>query len=208
MDKKAVVEELNYIFNVIKSSFDPVAFVRYLKATNKSNEYLRGMAKSHGLEIKKDLNIDKLIDSKVQSRFNDELAPDQIEDLATWIKIKIFYPKAEKKVEMEDGVELSKSREREDIFKILEKEKDPEAKNLAGLEGKFVNLIKTMTSNLIGNYVQEKKRLHETMGDQALITDVDEEGIENDLDRLPSAVDEVENLNYKELVEKVSACIS
>ena len=207
MDKKSVVEELNYIFNVIKSSFDPIAFVRYLTATTKWNEYIHGMAKSHGLVLKKDLNIDKLIESAVQKRFADQLAPDQIEDLAVWIKVKIFYPKAEEKVEMEDGVKLDKGRNRKDVFEVLEKEKSPEAKDLAGLEGQFVNLIKSMTNNLIGNYLDEKKRLKEQLGDQALISDIDEDGIENDLDRLPSVIDEVENMTYKDLVEKAGKFI-
>lgn len=208
MDKKALTEELNYIFNVIKSSFDPIGFARYLKATNKWDTYIKGIAKSHGLKIKSELNIDKLIDSKVESRFSDELAPDQIEDLATWIKIKIFYPKAEERVEEEKGVDLSHGkRERKDIFEVLKKEKDPEAKDLSGLEGKFVNLIKSMTSNLILNYLDEQKRKKEQLGDQVLIKDIDEDGLENDLDRLSDSVDVVEDIQYKELVEKATEYI-
>jgi len=200
MDKKAVVAELNYIFNVIKSNFDPVAFTRYLTATAKWDTYIKDIAKSHGLKLKPGLNIDKLIESAVQKEFGEDLANDQIEDISTWIKIKIFYPKAEERVKEEEGVDLSKGkRTLKDIFQYM-KEKE---EKLEGHEGAFVNLIKTMTKNHMNNY----RRTQQKDEDQVLIKDVDEGGLENDLDRLPGTVDIVEEVQYKDLADKATKYI-
>jgi len=198
MDRKIVVAELNYIFNVIKSNFDPVAFAKYLTANVKWDSYIKDVAKTHGLKLKPALNIDKLIESAVQTSFGSDLAADRIEDISTWVKIKIFYPRAEDRVKEEEGVDLSKgTRELQDIFQYMKRTED----KLDGLEGKFVNLIKTMTQNHIRNYKQLLKKEE----GQVLIKDIDEDGLENDIEQLPGTVDIVEEVQYKDLVEKATA---
>lgn len=195
MDRKTVVAELDYIFHLIKGNFNPTALVKYLTATGKWDSHIKDMAKSHGLKLKSGLNIDKLIESMVQTSFKGELAPDQIEDISTWIKIKLFYPRAIDNVDEAEGVDLPKQ-SLKDIFTYM-KEKEGD---LAGNEGKFVNLIKSMTRGHINNYKAKQK----SEGEQVLIKDIDEGGLENDLDNLPSKVDEVEEMQYKDLLGDVT----
>jgi len=197
MNRKSVVAELDYIFNVIKSSFDPVSFARYLTATAKWDSYIKDTARSHGLKLKPGLNVDKLIESAVQKELGDDLAADQIEDVSTWVKIKIFYPRAEDRVKEEEGVDLSKGkRVLKDIFQYMKED----GEKLEGKEGQFVNLVKTMTKNHLNNY----RRTQQKEEDRVLIKDVDEGGLENDLDRLPGAVDIVEEVQYKDLADKAT----
>jgi len=196
MDKKLVLAELDYILNMVKGSFDVTALVRYLTATGKWDKHIKDMAKTYGLKIKSGLNIDKLIESTVQSSFRGELAPDQIEDISTWIKIKLFYPKALSRVDEEDLPEGTDPKK--DIFTYMLKSN--EVGTLEGMEGKFVSLIKSMTKNNIRNY----KKVQKNKGEQVLIKDVDEDGLENDLDKL---VDDVEKDQYTELLNDVSTYI-
>lgn len=199
MDKKLVIAELSYIFNLIKSGYDDASFGRYLIASGKIDQAIKEHCRSYGLVIKKGLNFDKLIDSKVSSFFHGELDENdpKFKGVSSWLKLKIFFPKTvSDNVEYGEGIQLDNTYEAKSVFELLERNKEPGAKDLEGLEGRMVTLVGSMAEKLLLNYKKKQKE----KGDRfVIIKNVDEDGAVNDLDTVSSDRDEQEEMDYKEL---------
>jgi len=59
MDKKIVIAELDYIFNLVKGSFDVKALAKYLTASGQWNKFIYDKAKSYGINVDDNRKVEK-----------------------------------------------------------------------------------------------------------------------------------------------------
>jgi len=154
MEKKVVLAELNYIFNLIKGSFNPVALAKSLTAAGQWDKFVKDKAKSYGIKVLNDLKVEQLVRTKVKQKTNKfESESELVED---WIMAYLFLPEALDKLDVDEdtGDSFWKSRGITDVFESFNniKEKHPDQ------DHSFGGWINKSVSNALSKYLKEEQR--------------------------------------------------
>jgi len=163
MKKKTVLAELDYIFNIIKSSFHPQALAKYLTAKGQWDKFVKDKAKSFGIKVPGDFKIENVVRKLVNqqtNKFEDE--SDLVQD---WVMAYLFLPEAldALDVDEETGKEYWKSRGITDVFTTFDKVR----REHPDKEHNFAGFVSTSIPRVIKMYIREEKKREEPFLDES-----------------------------------------
>jgi len=156
MEKRVVLAELDYIFNVVKGSFNPRALARYLTAAGQWNKFIKDKAKSYGINVDPKEDFEKDVKNTIKkhvNKFDSEL--DLIQD---WVMAYMFLPEALDQFDYtdEDGKDVWKSR---GIRTFFEKFLDAGEKNKdKDVEQHFGKYVSKGIGSIVKNYIREERK--------------------------------------------------
>lgn len=157
MEKKLVLAELDYIFNLVKGNFDVAALARHLTAAGQWNKFVKDKAKSFGIKVPNDFNPEKTVKQLVRqktNKFEDE--QEQVED---WVMAYLFLPEALDKLDVDEdtGASYWKSRNITDVFESFNKKKDESPEK----EHNFGGWVNSAAKGAISKYIREEDKRNE-----------------------------------------------
>jgi len=196
MEKKLVLAELDYIFNIVKGSFNPQALAKYLTAAGAWNKFIKDKAKSFGIKLDPKYNIENAVRSQVKKKINDfDSERELVED---WVLAYLFLPEALQEFDYtdEEGKPHYKWRKDRKITNVFESFLKKEQEN-KGEDGNFAGWVNSAITGTINKYLAFEKK------DKApFITDEDEGGIQQKMNQEKKIKQKEYMQKHKQVEEK------
>lgn len=196
MEKKVVLAELDYIFNVVKGSFNPVALAKYLTAAGAWNKYVRDKAKSYGIVMDPKYNIENAVRGQVKKKINDfESEQELIED---WVMAYLFLPEALQEFDYtdEDGKDQYKWRKNKPITSVFESFVKKDAEN-PDKESNFAGWVNSAITGTINKYIKLEKR-----NNAPFVTEENDSGVKQKMDKELAVKPKQHMQEHKQVEEK------
>jgi hypothetical protein len=194
MDKKIVIAELDYIFNLVKGNFNPQALAKYLTAAGGWNKFMKDKAKSYGIKLDPKFNIEVAVRSQVGKKINDfESEKELVEE---WVLAYLLLPEALQDFDYtdEDGKPHWKWKQRsiESIFDSFSRvvKENPENDNFAGWATSAI-------TGTINKYLAFEKK-----DDAPFITEENDSGVKNKMDKELGRSEKEYTQRHKQVEEK------
>jgi len=175
MEKKVVLAELDYIFNIVKGSFYPQALAKYLTAAGAWNKYVAEKAKSYGINLDPSYNVETAVKNKVKQKIdNFESERELVED---WVMAYLFLPEALQEFDSDD--ETYKWRKNKKITSIFESFlKKEEERTEDQKDSNFAGWVDKAISGTINKYLKQEER-----SNAPFLTEENESGVKQVMDK-------------------------